>query len=57
MALDRGSGAIRWIHLDPPADEIVAAKKGWGFGASPVIADGMVYAADLNGRVFAFELD
>ena len=49
-------GAIRWIYLDPPSEEIVKAKKGWGFGASPVIADGVVYAADLNGRVYAFEL-
>ena len=38
------------------AKEIVEAKKGWGFGASPVIADGRVYAADLNGRVYAFEM-
>jgi outer membrane protein assembly factor BamB len=53
LALDRASGAIRWMILDPPSEEIVKAKKGWGFGASPVIADGLVYAADLNGRVYA----
>ena len=56
VALDRATGAIRWIYLDPPTEEAVKAKKGWGFGASPVIADGVVYAADLNGKVYAIEL-
>jgi outer membrane protein assembly factor BamB len=56
VALDRATGAIRWIQLDPPSKEIVEAKKGWGFGASPVIAEGRVFAADLNGKVSAFEL-
>ncbi len=54
VALDRATGAVRWIYLDPPTKETVAAKKSWGFGASPVIADGVVYAADLEGKVFAF---
>ena len=54
-ALDRATGAICWIQLDPPTREIVDAKKAWGFGASPVTADGLVYAADLNGKVYAFE--
>lgn len=54
VALDRASGAVRWIHLDPPTGD--AAKKAWGFGASPVIADDVVYAADLNGKVYAFGL-
>jgi len=56
VALDRDNGAIRWIYLDPPTEEIVKASKAWGFGASPVIADGVAYAADLNGKVYAFEL-
>lgn len=56
MALDRASGAIRWMYLEPPSEEIVKERKGWGFGASPVIAEGVVCAADLNGRVYAFEL-
>lgn len=56
LALDRATGAIRWIHLDPPSEEMLKAKKGWGFGASPVVADGVVYAADLNGKVYAFAL-
>jgi outer membrane protein assembly factor BamB len=61
VALDRASGALRWIYLDPPAEQVVKDKKAWGFGASPVIADegvdGVVYAADLNGKVYAFELE
>jgi outer membrane protein assembly factor BamB len=56
VALDRATGAVRWIHLDPPTKEILEAKKGWGFGASPVIAGDVVYAADLNGTVFAIDL-
>jgi outer membrane protein assembly factor BamB len=57
VAIDRASRAIKWIHLDPPGEEIVKAKKGWGFGASPVVGDGVVYAADLNGKVYAFDLN
>ncbi len=56
VALDRATGSIRWIYLDPPSEEIVAAKKGWGFGASPVIAGDVADAADLNGRVLAIDL-
>jgi outer membrane protein assembly factor BamB len=56
VAMDRANGAIRWIHLDPPSQEMVESRKGWGFGASPVLANGAVYAADLNGKVYAFEL-
>ncbi|HKE96873.1 MAG TPA: PQQ-binding-like beta-propeller repeat protein [Povalibacter sp.] len=56
VALERRSGAMRWLYLDPPAKEVVEAGKGWGFGAAPLIADGVVYAVDLNGRVYAFAL-
>jgi outer membrane protein assembly factor BamB len=56
IALDRASGAIRWLYLDPPSEETVKANKNWGFAASPVVADGVVYAADFNGRVSAFEM-
>lgn len=56
VALDRASGGIRWILLDPPSEQVVKDKKSWGFGASPVIADGVVYAADLDGEVHAVEL-
>ena len=53
VALDRATGAIRWVYLDPPSEETAKARKEWGFGASPVIAEGLVYAADLEGRVYA----
>lgn len=56
-ALDRATGKIRWIHLDPPGDDVAKAHSDWGFGASPVIADGVVYAADLAGRVYALPLE
>jgi len=55
VALDRQSGAIRWLFLEPPASETVEKKLEWGFAASPLIADGVVYAADLGGRVHAFD--
>jgi outer membrane protein assembly factor BamB len=56
VALDRVSGAIRWIYLEPPSQATAKARKEWGFGASPVIADGVVYAADLHGKLHALEL-
>jgi outer membrane protein assembly factor BamB len=56
FALDRETGAIRWMYLDPPTEETVKAGKNWGFAASPVVGEGVVYAADFNGRVYAFEL-
>jgi outer membrane protein assembly factor BamB len=56
FALDRASGALRWMHMELPSDEQVRNRAQWGFAASPVIGDGVVHAADLNGRVFAFEL-
>jgi outer membrane protein assembly factor BamB len=56
VALERATGRIRWIHLDPPAPDVAKARGEWGFGASPVIADGVVYAADLAGRVYALAL-
>lgn len=56
LALERENGAIRWVFLDPPSAETVTAKKNWGFAASPVIANGVVYAADLDGKVYALAL-
>lgn len=55
VAIDRKTGRTRWLYLEPPTKELVEAGKGWGFGASPVIADGVVYAVDLNGKVYAME--
>lgn len=57
IALDRSSGAVRWLYQEPPSKDVIEAKKNWGFGASPLIADDTVYAVDLNGRLYAFELE
>jgi outer membrane protein assembly factor BamB len=54
LALDRTTGAIRWIYLDPPSVETIKAGNNWGFAASPAFGDGRVYAADFNGTVYAF---
>jgi outer membrane protein assembly factor BamB len=57
LALERATGAIRWLYLDPPSAEAVKAGRNWGFAAAPVVADGVVHAADFNGKVYAIELD
>ncbi len=57
VAIDRASGAIRWMYLDPPSAETLAKKAEWGFAAAPAMSDGVVYAADLQGRVHAIECD
>ena len=56
VALDRATGSVGWIYLEPPSEDVVNSHREWGFGAAPVIADGVVYAADLAGKVHAFEL-
>jgi outer membrane protein assembly factor BamB len=55
VAIDRATGKIVWIHLDPPGADVAKDKGRWGFGSGPVIADGIVYAADLRGRVCALD--
>jgi outer membrane protein assembly factor BamB len=57
VALDRATGAVRWMHIDPPSQAIVDARQYWGYVAAPLIAGQTVYAADLTGRVSAFRLD
>jgi outer membrane protein assembly factor BamB len=54
VALDRKTGAVRWVHLDPPSQPVASAHADWGFAASPIIAGNVVFAADLDGRVHAF---
>ncbi|WP_116807357.1 PQQ-binding-like beta-propeller repeat protein [Steroidobacter cummioxidans] len=56
VALERGSGAVRWLYQEEPSKDVIDAKKNWGFGASPLIVDDTVYAVDLKGRLYAFEL-
>ena len=55
VGIDRQSGALRWLHVDPPPPEVVAKKAEWGFAAGPVLVGNTVFAADLSGRVFAID--
>jgi outer membrane protein assembly factor BamB len=49
-AIDRKSGKLRWfVPSEKPEKAPV-----YGFASAPVVGDGMVYAADLAGNVFAF---
>lgn len=57
VALDRRSGAVRWMHMEPPSQAVVDAREYWGYVAAPLIAGKVVYAADLTGRVSAFGLE
>ena len=50
LAIDRTSGAIRWMYRAPRPDDA----KWWGFAASAAAGNDRVFAADLRGRVFAF---
>ncbi len=47
-ALDRKSGEVIWMY------EVESTGKDWGFPASAVVAGDLVYAADVQGRVYAF---
>jgi hypothetical protein len=38
-------------------EEIAKTRASWGFGSSPVMGNGVVYAADLKGGVHAFALE
>jgi len=55
VGIDRLSGAVRWLHLEPPSPAQAGQPRGWGFAAGPLIVDGVVYAADLEGRVYAMD--
>ncbi|HEX6397039.1 MAG TPA: PQQ-binding-like beta-propeller repeat protein, partial [Steroidobacteraceae bacterium] len=57
VALDRASGAVRWMHIEPPTQAVIDARQYWGYVAAPLIAGKIVYAADLTGRVSAFKLE
>jgi outer membrane protein assembly factor BamB len=57
VALDRGTGAMRWMELEPPSQAVVDARDYWGYVAAPLIEGQVVYAADLSGRVSAFKLE
>lgn len=55
VAIDRESGKIVWMELEPPSEETVEQKQDWGFASAPVLVDRTAYAADLNGFVYAIE--
>ena len=55
VGLDRQSGALRWMHVDRPSEEVVAKKAEWGFAAGPLLVGGTVYAADLAGLLVAID--
>jgi outer membrane protein assembly factor BamB len=57
VALDRASGVVRWMHIEPPSQDVIDARQYWGYVAAPLIAGKTVYAADLMGRVSAFKLE
>ena len=57
VALDRATGAVRWMQIDPPSQAVIDARQYWGYVAAPLIAGPTVYAADLAGRVSAYRLD
>lgn len=50
-AIDRATGKLRWLMGSDKPDKAPE----YGFASAPVVANGMVYAADLNGKVFAFK--
>jgi outer membrane protein assembly factor BamB len=57
VGIDRASGAIRWLYLEPPSAATLEKKAEWGFAAAPALGGDVVYAADLQGRIYAMECD
>lgn len=55
LGIDKASGEARWMLLEAPSQSTVEKNHQWGFASSPVIANGVAYAADLNGTVYAIE--
>jgi outer membrane protein assembly factor BamB len=53
VVLDRKTGELRWLLLDPPSQAALDSKQEWGFGAAPVSHGDLIYAADLRGRIYA----
>jgi outer membrane protein assembly factor BamB len=50
-AFDARTGRLQWVYRTPHGDKDIR----WGFAAAPLVVGNRVYAADLQGRVFAFE--
>jgi outer membrane protein assembly factor BamB len=49
-ALDTRTGRLKWLFETPHANGVAL----YGFAAAPLVVGRSVYAADLNGTVFAF---
>jgi outer membrane protein assembly factor BamB len=49
-AFDKGTGRLLWLFRS----ERAAGHNPYGFAAAPVVAGGRLFAADLEGRVYAF---
>jgi outer membrane protein assembly factor BamB len=49
-AIDRGTGRLRWLLSSAKPAKLPV----YGFASAPVVAGGIVFAADLAGRVMAF---
>ena len=52
LSLDRQTGALRWIFRPEHAED----SRMFGFGADAVIGDGRLFAVDLEGVVYAFDV-
>lgn len=50
-ALDARTGALQWIYRTPHGDKDIES----GFATSPVVVGNRVYAADLGGKILAFD--
>jgi outer membrane protein assembly factor BamB len=53
VGLDRKDGSARWMLLERPSETVLKRKGDWGFAAAPILVEGIAYAADLNGTVYA----
>jgi len=53
VALDRRNGDVEWAFLSKPPEPL----KQFGFASSPVATRDRVYAADMEGRVYAFQAE
>jgi outer membrane protein assembly factor BamB len=53
VALDRRNGEVEWAFLSTPPQPL----KQYGFASSPVATRDRVYAADMQGRVYAFQAE
>jgi outer membrane protein assembly factor BamB len=50
-AIDRETGALLWLHESQRPEGAAM----YGFGAGPVVRGNRVFAANLNGQVYAFD--